>query len=106
MQDIYDIFFTFGDFFPFFLTKINLPLHIPTFLRRLGAMFLAGDIGGTKTNLAIFVYDDSLDKLVPTKIAAYPSRDHTSLADIIREFLGGHAEVRNACFGSRQGRPG
>jgi glucokinase len=63
-------------------------------------MFLAGDIGGTKTNLAIYVYDDSINRLVPKKIAAYPSRDHASVAEIIRLFLGSDfSDVKNACFG-------
>jgi len=60
-------------------------------------MFLAGDIGGTKTNLAIYVYEDS--RLVVKKIAAYPSKDHATLGEIIRHFLEGNTEIKQACFG-------
>jgi len=61
-------------------------------------MFLAGDIGGTKTNLAIYTYPG--DQLVAKKTASYPSKDHASLADIIRHFLAdGYSNVRQACFG-------
>jgi glucokinase len=61
-------------------------------------MFLAGDIGGTKTNLAVYAYED--DRLVAKKIASYPSRGHATLAEIIRTFLAdGHSDVRQACFG-------
>jgi glucokinase len=61
-------------------------------------MFLAGDIGGTKTNLAIYAYEG--DRLLVKKIAAYPSQDHGALADIVRAFLGDDSpEIRHACFG-------
>jgi len=61
-------------------------------------MFLAGDIGGTKTNLAVYAYED--DRLVAKKIASYPSQGHSTLAEIIRTFLAdGFSEVRQACFG-------
>jgi glucokinase len=61
-------------------------------------MFLAGDIGGTKTNLAVYVYED--DRLVAKKIASYPSKDHATLAEIVLHFLAdGFSDVRQACFG-------
>ncbi len=62
-------------------------------------MFLAGDIGGTKTNLAVYGYAD--ERLIPKKIASYPSKGHGTLAEIIRHFLdsGGLSDVRQACFG-------
>jgi len=63
-------------------------------------MFLAGDIGGTKTNLAVYVYEDDTERLVAKKSASYPSKDHGTLADIIRNFLGdSRGEIRNACLG-------
>jgi glucokinase len=63
-------------------------------------MFLAGDIGGTKTNLAIYAYEDDHERLVVKKNASYPSKDHATLAEIIRAFIGDdHAEIRKACFG-------
>ena len=52
-------------------------------------MFLAGDIGGTKTNLAIYAYKDN--KPVVQKSASYPSKDHKSLAEIVRIFLAGRS---------------
>jgi len=62
-------------------------------------MFLAGDIGGTKTNLAVYAYEDH-DRLVVKKTGSYPSKDHATLAEIIRLFLGdSHPEIRRACFG-------
>jgi glucokinase len=63
-------------------------------------MFLAGDIGGTKTNLAVYAHEDDHDRLVAKKSASYPSKDHATLAEIIRDFLGGDfSDVRQACFG-------
>jgi glucokinase len=62
-------------------------------------MFLAGDIGGTKTNLAIYTYEGGTDRLVAKKVAAFPSRDHGTLAEIIRKFLGDEHSIQQACFG-------
>jgi glucokinase len=62
-------------------------------------MFLAGDIGGTKTNLAVYAYEDH-ERLVAKKTASYPSKDHATLAEIVRHFLAdGFSEIRQACFG-------
>jgi len=64
-----------------------------------GPMFLAGDIGGTKTNMAIYAYEDS-ERLVAKKTASYPSKGHAALAEIIRLFLAdGFSDIRQACFG-------
>ena len=61
-------------------------------------MFLAGDIGGTKTNLALYAHQD--DKLLSQKAASYPSREHASLTEIVRDFLkDAPTDVRRACFG-------
>jgi glucokinase len=61
-------------------------------------MILAGDIGGTKVNLAFFEVDDG--RLVPGKMGTFPSRDHPSLEQIIRSFLDAHKlKVDYACFG-------
>src|SRR5271168_2007431 len=63
-------------------------------------MFLAGDIGGTKTNLAVYAHEDDHDRLIAKKTASYPSKGHATLAEIIRDFLGADfSEVRQACFG-------
>jgi glucokinase len=62
-------------------------------------MFLAGDIGGTKTNLAVYVYEHD-DRLVAKKTGSYPSKDHQALGEIVRKFLGADlAGIRQACFG-------
>jgi len=62
-------------------------------------MFLAGDIGGTKTNLAVYAYEDD-ERLVAKKTASYPSKGHDTLAEIIRHFLAdGLSDIRQACFG-------
>jgi glucokinase len=62
-------------------------------------MFLAGDIGGTKTNLAIYTYEGG-DRLVAKKTAAYPSKNHSTLGEIIRTFLGDDlTTIHQACFG-------
>ena len=49
-------------------------------------MYLAGDIGGTKTRLALFSTQGNLHD--PLEINTFPSQDYASLEDIIREFLG------------------
>jgi len=62
-------------------------------------MFLAGDIGGTKINLAVYAYEDH-ERLVAKKSASYPSKGHATLAEIIRVFLADDlSNVRQACFG-------
>src|SRR5579871_1733912 len=60
-------------------------------------MFLAGDVGGTKTNLAIYAYEDGLLKI--QQMASFSSRNHASLAEIVRIFAGAPSPVRQACFG-------
>ncbi len=48
-------------------------------------MILAGDIGGTKTNLAL--YDWITDRAEPVRLETFHSADYTSLEDILKEFL-------------------
>ncbi len=48
-------------------------------------MILAGDIGGTKTNLAL--YDWKTERVEPTREATFASADYKSLEDILEEFL-------------------
>lgn len=60
-------------------------------------MILAGDIGGTKVNLAFF--DGDL-RLKPENLASYPSRDFASLQEIAQKFLDERKlKVEYACFG-------
>ncbi len=60
-------------------------------------MLLAGDIGGTKTNLALF---DSLEGAhVPLKEATFPSGAYASLEAVLKEFLLSVDEpIEYACF--------
>jgi len=59
---------------------------------------LAGDIGGTKTLLAIFSQEGGAK--APLVEAAYPSEDHAGLAAIIEDFLGANDfQVEAASFG-------
>jgi glucokinase len=46
---------------------------------------LAGDIGGTKTNLAVFTTESGLR--APLAEASFPSRDYPSLEVLVQEFL-------------------
>jgi glucokinase len=61
-------------------------------------MILAGDIGGTKTNLAYF--STSGDALVLEKLVSYPSRQHSSFRDIVTKFLHEYRQpISCAAFG-------
>jgi len=61
-------------------------------------MILAGDVGGTKTLVAL--YDDSPGRLSPVREESYQSGDFTSLEDVLHRFLrtGTGASLRAACF--------
>jgi glucokinase len=48
-------------------------------------MILAGDIGGTKTNLAL--YEWGTERTEPLRLETFHSRDYTSLEEILKEFL-------------------
>jgi len=48
-------------------------------------MILAGDIGGTKTNLAL--YEWKTERVEPTREQTFVSADYTSLEDILEEFF-------------------
>lgn len=59
-------------------------------------MILAGDIGGTKTHLALF----TLEGRGPAHLATYPSGEHDGLDTMVQAFLADHpGEVSHACFG-------
>ena len=60
-------------------------------------MFLAGDIGGTKTDLAVF--DRARGPFSPVVEKRYPSGDYESLEAIVREFLDGFdLPIQHASF--------
>lgn len=59
---------------------------------------LAGDIGGTKTNLALFVRGE--ERPSPSAFESYPSPEASNLESIVGRFLTNHpAAVSSACFG-------
>ena len=61
-------------------------------------MVLAGDIGGTKTNLGLYV--PGKRRPVPKVIETYASREARHLETIIEGFLERHGEpIASACFG-------
>jgi glucokinase len=66
---------------------MNIPLALPrrNQVPAQGITILAGDIGGTKTNLAIYKATPTDMKLVQS--ARYASSEYTSLTDIIQHFL-------------------
>lgn len=62
-------------------------------------MILAGDIGGTKTNLALFVPGEG-EGLRLVRQSSFPSRDFRTLQEIVEGFLRGSSHrVEAACFG-------
>ena len=62
-------------------------------------MLLAGDIGGTKTVIALF--EETRDGLREVREATFPSQEHESLEDILARFLQAEAErpLQVGCFG-------
>lgn len=63
-------------------------------------LLLAGDVGGTKTNLAIFAMDEETNHLTLLRNKRYPSGDFDSLNAIALRFLGkGEEKICAACFG-------
>ncbi|MGD9765680.1 MAG: glucokinase [Candidatus Binatia bacterium] len=60
---------------------------------------LAGDIGGTKTNLAIYALAEH-GKLAPVREASFPSREYQRFDDVVAAFLpGAHERIAAAAFG-------
>lgn len=61
-------------------------------------MLLAGDVGGTKTILAIFSSETELR--TPLKEATFSSAHYPSLADLVQSFLSDvNVPIERACFG-------
>lgn len=61
-------------------------------------MFLAGDIGGTKTHLALFTVEAGPRQ--PLVEATFPSREYPNLEAVVATFLAGtNYAVNAACFG-------
>ena len=67
-------------------------------MRNDNRLLLAGDIGGTKTTLALFTPDGGTRR--PLAQATYASTEHDSLEGIVAQFLRGkHVRVTEASFG-------
>jgi len=63
-------------------------------------LLLAGDVGGTKTNLAIFAMDEKTRRLELLRNKRYVSAEFDSLNAIALRFLGkGDEKIHSACFG-------
>lgn len=61
-------------------------------------LVLAGDIGGTKTHLALFSVQG--EKLRSETLRTFPSKRYSGLVPVLQEFLAGNAaQVDAACFG-------
>jgi glucokinase len=61
-------------------------------------LVLAGDIGGTKTNLALFSIHG--EKLRAETVRTFPSKRYSGLLPVLREFLSGDSPtIESACFG-------
>jgi glucokinase len=61
-------------------------------------LVLAGDIGGTKTHLAIFSVHG--EELRSESAAIFPSKDYSGLVPVLEEFLAGQSlAVEAGCFG-------
>jgi glucokinase len=60
-------------------------------------VILAGDVGGTKTNLALFELGGDGPRLLRT--ASFASADYPGLAPMLTEFLNGEGGVQAATFG-------
>lgn len=62
-------------------------------------MILAGDVGGTKVDLALYNFEHG--RLTQGREQRFPARDYAGLEDIVRRFLieSGDPEVSAACFG-------
>ncbi|MGD0788144.1 MAG: glucokinase [Terracidiphilus sp.] len=59
-------------------------------------MILAGDVGGTKVDLALYEFTNG--KLTYNRDKIYRARDYSGLETIVKEFLGSE-KVTAACFG-------
>ena len=62
-------------------------------------MILAGDVGGTKVDLALYGFEHG--RLTQGREHRFPAREYAGLEDIVRKFLveSGDPQVNAACFG-------
>jgi glucokinase len=59
-------------------------------------MILAGDVGGTKVNLALYDFIDG--NLKHSRDKQYPAKEYAGLEEIVKEFVVSE-KVTAACFG-------
>lgn len=81
-------------------SKVNLPMSYPSGKIKLpsSGTVLAADVGGTKTNLALFQIEKG--KLVSLKNQRYPTSDHQSFVKAIRQFHDDKvSQIDCACLG-------
>src|SRR5215467_5706246 len=72
--------------------------QITTRIKEKSKMLLAGDIGGTKTNLAVFSHETGWR--LPIAESTFPSASYPSLEALVREFLSQHNfSIDHASFG-------
>jgi glucokinase len=60
-------------------------------------MYLAGDIGGTKTHLAIFKQENGEYQMLKEK--KYPSKEFGDFTTLIKEFVEGFSNIEKMCLG-------
>jgi glucokinase len=61
-------------------------------------LILAGDIGGTKTNLALFAAQG--EKLHVEAPQTFPSKRYSGLVPVLQDYLAGAKhKIESACFG-------
>lgn len=60
-------------------------------------IILAADLGGTKTNLALFQHQEPKPRLI--RQAQFPSAEFSSMADIVRQFMGTDPMPVRICIG-------
>lgn len=66
-------------------------------------MILAGDIGGTKTNLALF--DWTTERVEPVREQTFASADYKSLEEVVTEFLKPPAKEPSEPAGEEEAEP-
>lgn len=82
------------------ISDANLPMAYPSKKKHLphSGIVLAADVGGTKTDLALFKIENK--RLISIKKQRYATTDHTSFVESIRKFRIGETEtIDAACLG-------
>ena len=82
------------------ISDVKLPMAYPSKRINLpeSGVVLAADVGGTKTDLALFQIESG--RLISIKNQRYPTTDHESFVASIREFHGDNlSTIDCACFG-------